>query len=329
MEITKQNLNIQKWVLAVAVALFLIKGFAYFLTRSVAVLTDALESIVNIIAAVITLVSLSIAAKPSDKNHPYGHGKAEFVAAEIEGILILLAAIAILYKAIHQIIYPSPLNAVKEGIGLIAFTAVVNWTMGSICIRKGKKNHSLALVASGKHLQTDTYSTIAVIASLLLVYLFKWEIIDSVVSIALSLFIGYTGYKIIKSSLAGIMDQADEEVLDQIIQEVNKARQPDWIDLHHLRVIKYGGTFHIDCHLTLPWYFTVRDAHKEVDALSQTIRNFSTQPIELMVHADDCKPQSCKICFKTDCHVRQHPSEAKIDWNFESVTTNSRHYLPD
>lgn len=328
MKKTDQNLNIQKWVLAVAIILFSVKILAFYLTRSVSILSDALESIVNIIAAVITLISLWIAAQPSDEDHPYGHGKAEFLAAGVEGVLIIIAAITILFKAIQSFFSPIPLVSLEEGIGLIAFTAIANWIMGYICIKKGEKNHSLALIASGKHLQTDTYSTIAVLVSLILMYLLKWPLIDSIVSIILSFIIGFTGYKILKSSVAGIMDKTDIVVIEKIIEEVNKNRQPDWIDLHHLRVIKYGGTFHIDCHFTLPWYYTVRKAHEELDSLLATIRRFSDQPIELMVHVDDCKPASCKVCQKFDCTVRQFEFEKKLDWNFKSVTTNSRHYLP-
>ncbi len=327
MEKAKHNLKIQQWVLLVAVALFAIKLLAYFYTHAVTILSDALESVVNIIAAIITMYSLYVAAKPTDEDHPYGHGKAEFVAANIEGILIFIAAIVIIVKAIMQIIEPSPLTAVAKGTWMIAFTAVVNWIMGAICIRTGKKNNSLALIASGKHLQTDTFSTFAVVLSLLLVYITQWELLDSLVSLALGIFIGYTGFKIIRSSLAGIMDEADQTILKEIIDHVNTARHDDWIDLHNLRVIKYGGQYHIDCHLTVPWYYTVKEAHEEIDLLTKTIREATDQPVEMMVHSDDCKPASCNICSKSDCHVRQHPFERKIEWNLKTVTTNSRHSL--
>lgn len=327
MKTAVQNLNVQKWVLSVAIILFIVKIFAFYLTRSIAVLSDALESIVNIIAAVITFISLWIASKPSDADHPYGHGKAEFLAAGVEGVLIVIAAVTILFKSIQSFIDPHLISSLEKGILLIAFTALANWVMGYICIQNGKKNHSLALMASGKHLQTDTYSTLAVVLSLVLMYFFKWPMIDAIVSLLLSFFIGFTGYKILKSSIAGIMDKTDVEVIDKIIQEVNKARKYDWIDLHNLRVIKYGSTYHIDCHFTLPWYYTVKEAHQEVDELLETIRNFSEQPVEFMVHIDDCRPASCKICQKMDCHVRQHPFEKQIEWNFKSVTTSSRHYL--
>src|SRR5690606_4386582 len=153
---------------------------AYFCTSSVAVLTDAMESIVNVIAGLIGLYSLYVAAQPRDLNHPYGHGKAEFLSAAIEGVLIGIAGIFILYEAIHKLIAPSPLKKTDLGIILIAVTAIVNYGLGFICVRQGKKSRSLALEASGRHLQSDTYSTVAVIAGLVPVRLTQLIWIDAI-----------------------------------------------------------------------------------------------------------------------------------------------------
>ena len=214
---TYSNLRLQRWI-AIASAILLIAKFtAFYLTHSVSILTDALESIVNVIAGFIGLYSLYVAAKPRDMDHPYGHGKAEFISAAVEGTLILSAGLLIIYNAVKNLIYPVPINDLDLGIYLVAGTAVVNWLLGALSLRQGKKNNSLALIASGKHLQTDTYSTIAIILGLLLISYTHYLWIDGVVAICFGVFIIYTGYKIVRSSLAGIMDEADLILLEKMV----------------------------------------------------------------------------------------------------------------
>jgi cation diffusion facilitator family transporter len=154
------TLRTQKIVVVVAIALFGLKLAAYLFTHSVAVLTDALESTVNIIAAFIGLYSIYLASLPRDKNHPYGHGKVEFLSAAIEGALIVFAGLVIVYKSIEQLLHPEALHSLDIGMILIGITALVNYGVGTYCVKKGEKEKSIALVASGKHLLTDTYYTL-------------------------------------------------------------------------------------------------------------------------------------------------------------------------
>ena len=175
----QQNLHVQKWVAFISVLLLVVKFIAYYSTHSVSILTDALESIVNVAAGFIGLYSLYIAAKPGDRDHPYGHGKAEFISAAIEGTMICSAGAIILYKAIQNLIHPVQLHQLDFGIWLIAGTAVVNFIVGILCFRTGKRNNSLALMASGKHLQSDTYSTLGIIAGLALLYFTGYRWMDS------------------------------------------------------------------------------------------------------------------------------------------------------
>ncbi|MDQ6814695.1 MAG: cation diffusion facilitator family transporter, partial [Bacteroidota bacterium] len=168
MQSASYNLKVQKWITALSVVLFLAKLIAYYLTNSLAVLTDALESIVNVVAGGIGLYSLFVAAKPRDEEHPYGHGKAEFVSAAVEGTLIVAAGVLILYETVKNFISPNRLGKLDAGLVMVAITAIVNYIAGYICLTTGRRNHSLALQASGKHLQTDTYSTLAIIGGLLL-----------------------------------------------------------------------------------------------------------------------------------------------------------------
>lgn len=317
----------QQWVVIVAVVLFLMKIAAYFLTRSVAVLTDALESTVNVVAGFIGWYSLYVSAKPSDRDHPYGHGKAEFLSAAVEGILIMIAAILIIYESIEHLIYPGQLRKLDYGIMLIALSALINFGMGYIAVKKGKQNNSLALEASGRHLQSDTYSTFAIIAGLLLIFFTGIQQIDSIVAILISLILLFVGYRITRRSIAGIMDEADEKILVRLVELLNQNRRPNWIDIHNLRVIKFGSVLHVDCHLTVPWYLTVKEAHLEIDALTALIMKEFGEAIEFFVHEDGCIESSCPICTKKDCPVRQHPFEKKIEWTLGNIIPNKKHKL--
>lgn len=279
------------------------------------------------IAGFVGLYSLYVAAKPRDLDHPYGHGKAEFVSAAVEGGLIVAAGIMIIYETVINIIDNSPINKLDTGLLLIGITAVINFAAGSVCKRIGKKNKSLALQASGKHLQIDTYSTLGIIAGLVIILLTKLYWLDKVIAFGMSILVIYNGYKIIRTSLAGIMDEADIQLLKQFVKVLNDNRRVNWVDLHNLRVIKYGSLLHIDCHLTVPWYFNVHEAHTEIDALANLIKNEFGDAIELFVHTDGCLPFGCPICIKPDCAVRQHPFEKRLEWTLENVVSNEKHRL--
>jgi cation diffusion facilitator family transporter len=305
--------------------LFSIKIIAWYLTRSVAILTDALESIVNVIAGFVGLYSLSIAYKPRDFNHPYGHGKAEFLSAAIEGTLIMLAGTFIIYEAIYHLFYPKELQQLTYGIFLVAISAIINFIVGYVAIKKGKASRSDALEASGHHLQSDTYSTLAIIVGLLLIYFTGIQQMDSIVAIIVSLVIMIIGYRIARKSVAGIMDEADDKILVKLIELLNRNRAQNWIDIHNLRVIKFGNILHIDCHMTVPWYLNVREAHLEVDVLRILIVKEFGSAMEFFVHADYCIPSCCPICIKTDCPVRQHVFSKKIEWKMNNVIPNKKH----
>jgi len=323
----QQNLNIQKWIAAISVLVLAAKFLAYYLTHSVAILTDALESIVNVAAGFIGLYSLYISAKPRDINHPYGHGKAEFLSAAIEGTLILSAGAIIIYKAIQHFVYPAPINSIDKGMIIVGITGLINLAVGFLGVRYGKRNQSLALIASGRHLTSDSYSTFGIVAGLLLISLTKLVWIDSAIAIVFGVFIIYTGYKILRRSIAGIMDEADEELLEKMVRVFNTNRKENWVDVHNLRVIKYGSILHVDCHLTVPWYLNVNEAHAEVEALGSLIKREFGESIELFVHSDGCLYIQCPICIKSDCPVRHHPFEKRIEWTLGNILSDKKHQL--
>lgn len=327
MATAKQNLRLQKIITAVGIGLFITKIIAWWLTGSVAILTDALESTVNVVAGLIGVYSLYVSAKPIDKDHPYGHGKAEFISAAVEGTLITVAGIIIVYEAINNLLHPHTIQQLDYGIMLVGATAIINYIAGAMCIKAGKKNNSLVLISSGKHLQTDTYSTLGIIIGLILLYFFKYPWIDSAVAMLFAFIIMFTGYKIVRTSIAGIMDEADETLIGKMVLLLNANRRDNWIDLHNLRIIQYGSRLHVDCHLTLPWYLNMHEAHEEIDALTALVTKEFGGAIEFFVHTDGCLDFSCSICSRQDCNVRKHPFERRVEWTVENIISNQKHQL--
>jgi cation diffusion facilitator family transporter len=321
----EKNIQIQRIVVVVAITLLIVKFAAYFLTHSVAILTDAMESIVNVVAGLLGLYSLIVSARPRDEDHPYGHGKVEFISSAVEGTLIVMAGFLILYESINALILPKELHQLDYGLLLIASTAIVNYLMGTWCVRVGRNHNSYALIASGKHLQTDTYSTLGIIAGLIAIWFFKISWLDSAVAIFFGVIILYNGYKIVRQSVAGIMDETDEELLTKMVMLLNENRRENWIDLHNVRIIKYGPVLHLDAHITIPWYLNVHEAHDEIDALALLVRKEFGESLELYVHSDGCLDFSCNVCQKQDCTVRKHPFQRKVEWTIQNISTNLKH----
>lgn len=324
MQTARQNFIVQKWITALSVLLFISKIIAYYFTNSLAVLSDALESIANVLAGFIGLYSLYIAAKPKDADHPYGHGKAEFISAAAEGTLILASGILILYETVVNFIKNTPLEKLDTGLWLIAATAVVNLAAGLVCLNIGRRNNSLALQASGKHLVIDTWSTLAIIATLVIMLFTRFYWLDKIVAGIIAIVIILNGYSIIRKSLAGIMDEADMLLLQRMVKLLNEKRRADWIDIHNLRIIKYGNVLHIDCHLTLPYYLTVLEAHNEVVALQNLIISGFGDQVEMFVHTDGSYPVSCAVAFNKYGKAECLSFEQKKDWKLENIMKDER-----
>ncbi len=321
------NIKIQKILVSVSIVLFIIKIVAWVLTGSVAILTDALESTVNVVAGFIGLYSIILSSKPKDKEHPYGHGKVEFISSAIEGTLISIAGIIIIYEAINNLIHPHDLKQLDYGLILIAITALVNYLVGYYCVKKGIVNNSPILVASGAHLKSDTYSTIGLLVGLLFVIITGYKWIDSIAALIFAFIIIFTGYKIIRKSISGIMDEKDAEIIDEIVVVLNKNRNRNWIDIHNIRVINYAGFYHIDCHLTVPYYINVNEAHAILDTLTETINEHFQNRVEFFIHIDGCLSTQCSICNLSNCDKRSTHFVQTIEWTHQNIISNQKHQL--
>lgn len=324
----RQNLKFQRWVAFLGIALFFGKLLAWYLTKSDAIFSDAMESIVNVIAAFMGLYSLRLAAKPKDQEHPYGHGKVEFVTSGIEGAMIIFAGVMILVEAVSSLLHGNHLQKLDWGIALIAATAVLNYILGWYSYKKGVATNSLVLQSSGKHLQSDTLTTAGVVLSLMVVYFTKIQWLDAAVALIFGGYIIYVGYTIVRKSLSGIMDEADLSLLAEIAEKLEKDRIPAWIDVHNVKIQQYGARLHFDGHITLPYYLELKDAHAEMENLMVTIAGYTPRVLDFNFHMDDCKPYSCPICQIKNCPVRQHPFTQRLTWTAETISQPHKHRLP-
>jgi cation diffusion facilitator family transporter len=298
---------------------------AYLLTASNFVLTDAAESIVNVFASSFAFFSIYLASQPRDENHPYGHGKVEYFSVFIEGLLIGFAGVVILIKSVYGIFYPNEIHDLVIGAVIIGITGVINGGLGYYMISKGKSLPSITIEADGRHLLTDMVTSAGLVLGLLLIHFTKILLLDSLLSIFVGLYILYTCYKLVRRSVGGLMDEADVEVVTNVVEVLNTNRKDEWIDVHNFRAQKYGNELHIDCHLTLPNYFDLNRVHEEVSLVDKMINNKVTKT-ELFIHADPCVPYCCHYCSMPNCPIRSEPKTETIEWTMDRVIRNKKHF---
>ncbi len=323
----QHKINAMKLVLLMGIVLMSLKFFAYFVTHSNAILTDAIESIVNVLAGSFALYSLYYAAKPKDEDHPYGHGKIEFFSSGVEGGMVTLAGIAMSVKGVLAFFNPLPLENLSIGLIISVFTGAINFFLAKMLIKKGNNLHSPTMIADGTHLLTDTWSSVGLVVGLLIIYFTNLFWIDYVITVGLGLFITYTGFQLIKDAVFNLLDKTDYVKIEHLISVLDANRKPSWIDIHNLRVVKYGSVVHVDCHMTLPWYYTLEESHHEVDALGKLATSVLNYEIEFFIHADPCLPKSCSICEIYDCNVRKQAFVKKVTWQTNNVLPDVKHSL--
>ncbi|MDR0198507.1 MAG: cation diffusion facilitator family transporter [Methanomassiliicoccaceae archaeon] len=324
------NYRLQRYIVALSGIILLTKFAAWLLTGSVAIFTDALESITNVSAGLIGLYALYLSTKPRDFDHPYGHGRAEFLSATVEGAMIAIAGVIILIEAVRSILDPPDgIPNLEVGMILIIATAVANFAAGTVAVRKGSRNRSQALIASGKHLQSDSYSSFGIILGLVVLYVLTsagYEVmwIDGAIAILFGTIILVTGALVVKRSMEGIMDKVDIRLLEQVVGTLSENRHDEWIDIHNLKIVKYGPTMHIDMHVTMPWDMSVREQYDEVCAIRALIQKKYGESVDLSVSCDPCKEFSCPGC-KRECKERRAEFTKLVDWDIDNLSRDAQH----
>ncbi len=269
-------IDLQKfaWLsIATGIVVFGMKIGAYLATGSVGLLSDALESTVNIVAAVVALLALRTAMKPADEVHHFGRGKAEYFSASIEGFMILLAALIIVYTAVERIITPRPLEAIGWGLTISTLASVLNGAVAIILIRVGKAHRSPVLEADGKHLLTDVWTSVGVIVGVGLVVVTGWDRLDGIVALAVGLNIIVTGVNLLRSSTAGLMDKALSPEDHSKIVEVLQKHESETIKFHALQTREAGRQRFVSMHVLVPGAWTIQQGHDLSEIIEAEIKS--------------------------------------------------------
>ncbi len=297
-----------------------LKMWAYRETHSAAVLSDALESIVNVLAAAVALFVVRFAAQPADHDHPYGHGKAEYFSSTFEGGMIFFAALIIGYESVRVLLEGSGLHTLEFGLVIIAGATLVNLFLGLYLRRVGLQHQSTALHASGTHVLADVWTTVGVMLGLGLVLLTGIRWLDPVVAILVSVQLAYSGFKIVKSSLGGLIDATDEGALRQLAASFEKFKRPGLIDIHNMRVIRSGNFHHVDAHVVVPEYWDVALAHGVThDFEKEVVRDYAFDG-EIAFHIDPCQRAYCTFCDVLDCPIRRSEFTTRKEFNVANLT---------
>lgn len=310
--------------LLVGALLLVAKFYAWRLTGSASILSDALESIINVVASGFAIYSVLMAGKPPDEDHPYGHGKIEFFSAGFEGSLIMVAALGIVWAALPKILAPTEIPALDAGLALMAGTSAVNLGLGLFLIRLGKTTKSLTLIADGKHVLTDVYTSLGVILGLLVVRLTGLLWLDGLTALLVAANILFTGWRLIRHAFAGLMDESDKALLDEICELLEKNRSPLWIDVHHLRAWRSGARVHTDFHLILPHDITLVEAHDQVKRIESLLEERFDNMVEVLIHVDPCREDECSGCEMDPCQTRNAAPSVRYAWDRETIVPNKR-----
>jgi cation diffusion facilitator family transporter len=308
------RLRAMVWSLCFAALLLGVKFAAFAMTQSNAVLSDALESIVNVAASGFALYTIWIAIQPADASHPYGHGKAEAFSAGFEGGLIVLAGAAILWQATPALWSPAPLRNLDAGLVLVAAAGAVNLGLGYFLIRTARRTGSLALLADGHHVLSDSLTTAGVLIGLAVVRITGWAWVDPVVAIVIALHLLRVGTSLALHAVASLMDQADPAVLSAIAAALHAERRPEWVEVHKLRSWRAGDTHHVDFHLTLPRFWDLEQAHGAEHAVAEVVHGTLAENADVIVHLDPCVPACCGACGYEPCPVRAAPFAGAREW---------------
>lgn len=315
--------------LTVAVLMLAAKFQAYRMTASTAVLSDALETIVNVVAAVFALGGLVFAGRPADRNHPYGHGKIEFFSAAFEGGLIAFASVVIVYEVIRSLLAGPEVRQISTGVLIVLATGLVNLCLGFYLVRTGRRYASLTLVADGQHVLADFWTSAGVVVGLLLVQVTGLAWLDPLVALLVALSLMWTGGRLVRHAAGGLLDEEDPVLLSRVLNALQGYVGHGVIRVHHLRAIRSGRFHHVEAHLVVPEFWSVERAHDvSEDVAARVIRDLGVEG-EMVFHTDPCHRIYCAVCDLDDCPIRREPFRQATPLTLEeAVQPDMPHLAP-
>lgn len=311
--------------LGVSIALVIAKATAFLLTGSSAILSDALESLINIVTSGFALFAVWLSSQPRDREHPYGHGKIEYLSAGIEGILVVMAGLLIMAVSVYRMVVPPELEELEIGAGLTLVSALVAALVGTMLIKAGRKLESQSIEADGVHLRTDAVTSLGATIGVVLVMFTGWVVLDAILAACLAIWLLIEGVRVVRRAVGGILDEASPELLDEIALELEAVRAPGWTVPHHAKVHRLGQSIHIDLHIVFPRFWSLEETHEETVRLERALRDRFGQKSEVMVHMEACRPEGCVACDLEDCPVRSDAFVGRKSWTGESISKSFRH----
>lgn len=307
--------------LVAGIGIMALKFFAFKLTKSQAVLSDAFESIVNVVAAAFALWAVRAADEPPDEQHPYGHGKLEFVTAVFEGGLISFAALMIGYEAIMTLIRGTAAPDLSRGLFIMILAGGLNGLLGVILIMAGRATASMALVADGKHVLTDFMTTVGILIGLGVVKMTGIAWLDPAIALAMAFLLAFTGIPLVRTAIDGLIDAASPGLLERLLGALERTREPGDIRVHHVRAMRNGRRIHVDGHLVVPEFWTVEVAHDRAGAYEKRVIKDMALEGEMEFHMDPCRQAYCRSCDLNDCPIRLEPFTHRPPLNILELTS--------
>lgn len=327
---TEKEKHLQKRLTVLGISLFLsllIMGFkwwAYIVSDSIALKTDAIESFINIIAVIMAIIAVTIADRPADHNHPYGHGKIEFFSSAIEGGMLLFGGAYLIYESVQNLILQAQPTKLDTALLLSTISGIMNGLLGTWQLRAGKKLQSEAISADAKHILADFFTTLGIIAGLFIAEKTGLYFLDSVCAIAVSLLLLKHAFSILKRSAMLLSDSEDPELVESIANLMNTPlRNKNIIDVHRLRSFRSGNKNYVDLHVVVPEFWNVLQAHDASESFCADLQKSLEKVTEFHPHVEPCMRKYCTHCEVENCPVRESAFATKKEFTTVDLVSSS------
>lgn len=311
-------------VVVVAVLVLALKAVAYTLTGSAALLADAIESIANVVTGSFGLFCAWWSTRPPDDDHPYGHGRLEYLTAGFSGLVIAIAGAGIVREALGALLEPEPLSRIPEGIAVASVSAVVNLVAGLVLVSRGRRHHSAAVSAEGWHLLADTLTTIGAATGLALTQATGIPALDPWVALLFGAVILLSAIRLLAEAGSRLLDRSEPALLDALARAFAQTRRPEWVEVHLLRARSVGSTFIADFHIALPRFWDLTRIHEEQHRIAAELIHAIGRPGEVLVHPDPCRKEQCRTCSFDPCPIRSEDFVRHEEWTARHLVLPSR-----
>jgi cation diffusion facilitator family transporter len=308
--------------LLIGILLLVIKFIAFSMTESQAIFSDAVESIVNVLGASVALWAIHVADQPADQSHPYGHGKMEYFSSAFEGGLIGIASFFLIFESIHILVAPVPVRSLDMGLLLVGLAGLVNLGLGLYVLKKGEREDSAALAASGHHLLTDFWTSLGVILGLTIMLWTGWIWLDATIGLIIGLNLAWTSFHIVKEALDRLADRSDTQLLSTLCEALDQQAGDGIIQVHELRALKFGRFHHFDIHVIMPRFWSLKEGHDRSTAYGKSVLEQADVSGEFAFHIDPCRPEFCINCALKECALRESAFQSRFPFDCDHILSS-------